>query len=179
MRLSCYRPGELIGSAALSSTRNGKGLILEAIKISASQRNSSLNDASHFHDVTYYVVKTPSLGERRSSRRRRTRLRSGKIVNPRSAYLVDCQIYDRSGMGARVRLFDNVALPGKIQLFEDVSESLITATIVWRRNREIGICFGHCAQRRHLTAVQLTRLRAGYNPAKARFASIISFTPLY
>jgi hypothetical protein len=141
--------------AASNHGIHAKAPILRAIKISPGRSGLSFNGTANFDDVTYYVVKTAALGERRLSRRRRTRLRSGKIVDPRSAHLIDCQIYDWSGMGARLRLFDSVSVPGRIQLFEDVSERLINATIVWRRSREIGIRFVPYARKCTLTKAQL------------------------
>jgi hypothetical protein len=105
-------------------------------------------------------------GDKRSSQRRRTRLRCGKIVDPRNSFLIDCQIYDLSDGGARLRLFACAALPEQIQLFENLPERLTDAKIAWQRNREIGICFMRGGRPRELTGIELTLLRAGYNPAK-------------
>ncbi len=140
---------------------NAKGPILRTAKISPG--------GSRIDEVTYYAVQTAAPGERRLSQRRRTRLRSGRIVDPRSAYLIECQIYDWSGTGARLRLFDTVSVPGRIQLFEDISERMINAMIVWRRRREIGLYFFPPAHKVNLTQAQLACLRSGYNPAKAWF----------
>lgn len=144
---------------------------LDAIKISP-RSATWFNDRAHFNEVTYYVGKTyvgitAALGEKRAVPRRRTRLRTGKIVAPRSVYLIECQIYDWSETGARLRLFTNAMVPSRIQLFEDVSERLINATIVWRRRREIGLRFVPRAGQKSLTKAQLACLRTGYNPAKA------------
>jgi hypothetical protein len=108
----------------------------------------------------------PPIRDRRSSLRRRTRLRSGKIVDPGSRFLIDCQIYDRSDGGARLRLLASASVPAKIQLFEALPESLTDATVVWRREREIGICFEPPARPRKLSKTELMLLRGGYNPAR-------------
>ena len=97
---------------------HAKSPILRAAKISPGESGILSNGTANFDEVTYYAVRTAALGERRVSPRRRTRLRSGKVVDSRSAYLIDCQIYDWSGTGARLRLFDNISVPGRDQLFE-------------------------------------------------------------
>ena len=148
---------------------HAKGPILRAAKISPGESGISFNGTANFDEVTYYAVRTAALRERRVSPRRRTSLRSGKVVDPRSAYLIDCQIYDWSGTGARLRLFDNISVPGRIQLFEDISERMINAMIVWRRRREIGIYFIPYARNVNLTKAHLACLRSGFNPAKAWF----------
>ena len=93
-------------------------------------------------------------------------MRSGKIVDPKSPFLIDCQIYDRSDIGARLRLFASSCVPAKFQLFEDLAERLIDAILVWQRNRELGIYFAPCARPRNLTTIELALLRKGYNPSK-------------
>jgi len=76
------------------------------------------------------------------------------------------KFFDRSKTGSRLRLFANIRLPLKIMLFDEVTEKLTDATVVWRRNRELGICFSPFVRPRVLTDAQLASLRAGYNPAR-------------
>lgn len=54
------------------------------------------DDRKSCTDITYYVIGTGSQGEKRALRRRQTRLRSGKVLDPSNALLVECQIYDRT-----------------------------------------------------------------------------------
>ena len=56
--------------------------------------------------VTYCVLPspTPSTGEKRRQQRRRTRLRSGKVLDRGNRFLVDATILDRSSGGLRLRL---------------------------------------------------------------------------
>jgi hypothetical protein len=164
-----------------NQTIDGNSQILEAVNIPPCGSGSSFNTTAQCDQVTYYVVrtsahvaktsphvtKTATLGEKRSSGRRRTRLRTGKIVDPRRPNLIECQIYDWSETGARLRLFTNLSVPSRIQVFEDISERLLNATVVWRRRSEIGVRFAPHVQQRNLTKAQLTSLRTGYNPAKA------------
>ncbi|MGQ7792548.1 PilZ domain-containing protein [Faunimonas sp. B44] len=80
-------------------------------------------------------------GEKRSEARRRTRLRSGKVLDTRNAFLIECLIHDRSDLGARLRLVEPAPVPDLIHLFEDDSAEVIGATVVWRRGQEIGVRF--------------------------------------
>jgi hypothetical protein len=66
----------------------------------------------------------------------------------------------------RLRLFANARLPSRITLFDEIPEKLTGATIICRRQREIGISFLSLALPREPAGAELTRLRAGYNPAK-------------
>jgi len=79
--------------------------------------------------------------EKRSERRRRTRLRAGKILDCRNAFLIECLVHDRSPDGARLRLVAPVALPDSIRLFEDEDRRLAAADVIWRNGQEIGIRF--------------------------------------
>jgi hypothetical protein len=146
--------------------QNSVGPVLDAIKIAHGNSGTRFNHVAYYVVKTAYVAKTAARSDKRSSQRRRTRLRSGKIVDPGSPFLIDCLIHDRSDTGARLRLFTGASIPAKFQLFEDMSERLIDAFIVWRRNREIGIRVAPFARRSKLAGTELALLRAGYNPAK-------------
>jgi hypothetical protein len=73
--------------------------------------------------------------------RRRTRLRSGKVTDRDGTFLAECQIYDRSPNGARLRVTTNSPVPDRILLFDDELSSLSAATVAWRRANEIGVRF--------------------------------------
>jgi hypothetical protein len=73
--------------------------------------------------------------------RRRTRLRSGKVTDRNGMFLTECQIYDRSPNGARLRVTTGVEIPDRLLLFDDELRSLSAATVVWRRENELGIRF--------------------------------------
>src|SRR5579871_1101786 len=91
--------------------------------------------------VTYSVIDSPPAkgGEQRASSRRRTRLRSGKIVDLRNNFVCDCVLHDRSRGGLRVRLVQVVELPDRIRIFDDELGALVSADIVWRRGKDLGI----------------------------------------
>jgi len=90
-------------------------------------------DGDPLADFTYCVVKPKDAGDKRSAPRRRTRLRSGKLLDPRNALLIDCQIYDRSEKGARIRLIGECPVPRSIRLYEESPERLLEANVVWRK----------------------------------------------
>ena len=93
--------------------RSVNGPVIDAIK------RDRPGDGDARHDFTYCVVKPKDAGDERSARRRRTRLRSGKLLDPRNALLIDCQIYDRSEKGARIRLIGDCPVPRSIRLYEE------------------------------------------------------------
>ena len=79
--------------------------------------------------------------EKRSRDRKRTRLRTGKILNSHNRFIVECTVHDRSVQGARIRLLKTVNVPQILRLYDDERQTLTTASIMWRRNLEIGLCF--------------------------------------
>lgn len=78
---------------------------------------------------------------RRVKNRQRVRLRSGKVAHINGNFIADCQIFDRSESGARLRLGQFFDLPEKIQLFDDEHQVLRIGEIIWRKENEIGILF--------------------------------------
>jgi hypothetical protein len=95
-------------------------------------------------EFTYAVIREPVVagGERRAVVRRRTRLRSGKVVGADGQFVVDCLIANRSLQGGLMRLPRAVALPARILVYDDHSGDLLAATVVWRRDRDVGLRFG-------------------------------------
>ena len=79
--------------------------------------------------------------DKRAGRRRRTRLRSGKVADTRNRFIIECAVHDRSEEGARLRLAKNVALPDDIRLFDDEQNALFPARIIWRTGQEVGVHF--------------------------------------
>ncbi len=119
-------------------------------------------DGGARHDFTYCEVKPKDAGDKRSAPRRRTRLRSGKLLDPRNALLIDCQIYDRSEKGARIRLIGECPVPRSIRLYEESPERLLEANVIWRKDREIGLCFTPNAQPSSISKAQLAHLRGHF-----------------
>jgi len=78
---------------------------------------------------------------RRRKPRRRTRLRTGKIADIDGTFLIECQIFDRSEKGARLRMAELCILPDHFKLFDDEFNVLLIATVIWIDDREIGVAF--------------------------------------
>ncbi len=76
---------------------------------------------------------------RRRSPRRRTRLRSGRLATLDNRFIVDCQVFDRSQEGVRVRLAGRMQLPEHVKFFDDELRRLYVARVVWQRGNEAGL----------------------------------------
>lgn len=97
--------------------------------------------------VSYEIVESPSEAppiagnrvEKRSSARRRLRLRSGKLLDAQNKFLCECLVRNRSGQGLCLILAKNVGLPIRYRLYDDETGSLKAVTTVWRRNALLGV----------------------------------------
>ncbi len=119
--------------------------ILTAVKIGngllGSLRRGALQCFSRKRPlVTYTVAITPerSLIDKRTTNRRRTRLRSGKILDANNRFLIECSIQDRSFDGIRLRLMKNTAIPAIFGFYDDESQIVVQAQTAWRRNEILG-----------------------------------------
>ena len=54
-------------------------------------------------------------------------------------FIVDCQIFDRSREGVRVRLAGRLRLPEHVKFFDDELRRLYVARVVWQRGNEAGL----------------------------------------
>src|SRR5271163_2477485 len=106
-------------------------LSLDAIKVPA----SAFGPGSA---VTYTIIdKSADTSEKRREMRRRTRLRSGKVLDANNRFLAECQVHDRSQRGARLRLVANLFMPTRLRLFDDETGTVRDARLIWRRNHEL------------------------------------------
>ena len=81
-----------------------------------------------------------SQAEKRLSRRQRTRLRTGKIIDAAGRFLTECLVFDRSPTGSRLRLPAGVALPAStFQFYDDQQAVLQQAEVVWRAEQDLGV----------------------------------------
>jgi hypothetical protein len=80
-------------------------------------------------------------GDRRDAPRRRTRLRSGKIVDVRGRFLTECLVHDLSATGVRLRVPAGVTVPPQFQVYDDQSGQLRNARVSWQRGGEAGVRF--------------------------------------
>ncbi len=132
--------------------------LLEAAKLDGPRSQKDAQGAS------YRVTEPPAAkdDDRRSLRRKRTRLRAGKILDRDNRFLVECQIRDRSMFGAQLRPIEPVILPRLIRFYDDEKATLIEAEVVWRQNGEIGVQFGPKVNSRLMSAAQLAGLAGKY-----------------
>lgn len=79
--------------------------------------------------------------DRRDAPRRRTRLRSGKIVDAGDRFVTECLVHDLSETGMRLRLPAGMTLPPRFQVYDDQSGRLQRAELSWHRSDEVGIRF--------------------------------------
>ncbi|WP_210203627.1 PilZ domain-containing protein [Breoghania corrubedonensis] len=110
---------------------------------------------------------TGSGGEARSHPRRATRLRMGKIADLDDRFLSECAIRDLSAGGAKLIVAASVPLPDIIVLFDELEETIVPATVRWRRGNETGVSFDvPPAQLRHFRSRRLRALAYRYYAAK-------------
>ena len=95
--------------------------------------------------VTYCVQpvaaakpKAAASKEQRGAQRRRTRLRAGKILDFANRFLIDAAILDRSNDGLRLRLARDSAIPEVFRLFDEETQLIFGARLVWRRQALVG-----------------------------------------
>jgi hypothetical protein len=79
--------------------------------------------------------------ELRLAGRRRTRMRSAKILDAANAFFCDCLIYDRSATGLRLTLARDVGLPPQFQIHDDETGAVESVATVWRRGATLGVRF--------------------------------------
>ena len=79
--------------------------------------------------------------ELRLAGRRRTRLRSAKILDGANAFFCDCLIHDRSATGLRLTLAHDVGLPLQFQIHDDETGAVESVATVWRRGATLGVRF--------------------------------------
>ena len=77
--------------------------------------------------------------ELRLDPRRRTRLRSAKVLDAANAFICDAIIQDRSAAGLRLLLARNVGLPGRFGVHDDETGEVLTVTAAWRRGQALGV----------------------------------------
>jgi hypothetical protein len=102
-----------------------------------------------------------SKADSRAAARRRTRLRSGKVLDSANRFLIECAVHDRSEEGARLRLAEIVALPEGLRLFDDEQQHVREIALVWRRGHDIGVRWAGRAEI-PLSPSELMALRGKY-----------------
>lgn len=84
---------------------------------------------------------TDNRTEKRVEERKRTRLRSGKLVTLDGQFLTECHFQNLAGGGARIRIVGQCAVPNRFWLFDDQYSSALITEIVWHKDAEFGVRF--------------------------------------
>jgi hypothetical protein len=89
--------------------------------------------------VAYSEAQPRHAREARALKRRRTRLRSAKLIDAENAFLCEALVQDLSSGGMRLRLARNIGLPKRFGVYDDVSGALYTVSQAWRRELVVGV----------------------------------------
>lgn len=81
--------------------------------------------------------------EKRAEERKRTRLRSGKLVTLGGQFLTECHFHNLTGGGAKIRIMTPCAVPDRFWLFDDQYCGALITEIVWRNESDFGVRFVH------------------------------------
>ncbi len=84
---------------------------------------------------------TDHKSEKRIEERKRTRLRSGKLVMLTGQFLTECHFQNLAGGGAKIRIVSQCAVPNRFWLFDDQYCGALMAEIVWRKDLDFGVRF--------------------------------------
>ena len=115
---------------------NGRGLSREAALSLA--RSGQI--AYRVLDGSSPAPAAPGRGsELRLDARRRTRLRSAKVLDAANRFVCDAIIQDRSAAGLRLLLARNVGLPSRFGVHDDETGEVLTVTAAWRRGQTLGV----------------------------------------
>ena len=79
--------------------------------------------------------------EKRRQKRKRTRLRSGKLVTLDGHFLTECQFQNIARGGAKIRLVGPCVVPKRFWLFDDQYCGALITEVVWHREPEFGVRF--------------------------------------
>jgi hypothetical protein len=115
--------------------------------------------------VAYSVSIAPlgaSKGDKRTSQRRRSRLRSAKLLDANNRFLCECLVNDYSGTGLRLTLLKNIGLPSRCALFDDTTGEVRAVATVWRRDLIVGMRYRLNERPAPLSRSALTALRGRY-----------------
>ncbi len=97
--------------------------------------------------VAYCVVETArdekakaqGRPDHRAAGRKRTRLRSAKVLDSANKFVCECLIHDRSASGLRLTLARNLGLPAHFRVHDDETGKVDVVETVWRRGAVLGV----------------------------------------
>jgi hypothetical protein len=143
--------------------------ILEGVELDGGLERAEINALARQGRVAYRVsIVSPGArpGDKRTSQRRRSRLRSAKLLDANNRFLCECLVNDFSSTGLRLTLLKNVPLPRRCALFDDDSGEVRVIAVVWRRDLIVGIRYRANERPASLSKSALTALRGRYYAMK-------------
>ncbi len=82
---------------------------------------------------------------RRGGARRRTRLRSGKLIRKDGQFLCECLVNNLSASGCRLKLPSLMPdVQPNLYFYDDQSEQLFQARVMWKSDSELGLRLMPC-----------------------------------
>ncbi|UXN58903.1 PilZ domain-containing protein [Phyllobacterium zundukense] len=87
------------------------------------------------------LYQTNTKAEKRVEERKRTRLRSGKLVTLDGQFLTECHFHNLAGGGAKIRVVGQSPVPTRFWLFDDQYNGALITDVVWRQGMELGVQF--------------------------------------
>lgn len=139
--------------------------ILEGVQQSVRPGRAEVGALARRGRVAYSVLAAPSsrgTSDKRTSERRRSRLRSAKLLDVNNRFLCECLINDYSGTGLRLTLLKNIGLPNQCALFDDSTGEVRAVATVWRRDLVVGIRYRLNDRLAPLSKSAWTALRGRY-----------------
>jgi hypothetical protein len=100
--------------------------------------------------------------EKRSSARRRLRLRSAKLLDTDNAFICECLVRDQSADGLCLKLMRNVGLPARCHLYDDETGAISVIVTMWRRDTLLGVRYCPTATPVAMKESDRAALRARY-----------------
>ncbi|GGA97853.1 hypothetical protein GCM10011491_27630 [Brucella endophytica] len=77
-------------------------------------------------------------------------------------FLIECQLHDIAGGGAKLRVADPRKVPDRFWLFDDFYARALIAEAVWREGLELGVRFRHDPEVLPLSETRLAELAGKY-----------------
>jgi hypothetical protein len=125
-------------------------------------RTLALNGQVAYRVIALSPAPDAAGGENRANARRRTRLRSAKLLDSSNRFLCECLVYDHSSSGLRLKLMRNAGLPSRLRLFDDESGELRAVSTVWRRETLLGVRYNDGAEPPPLKKSTKSALRGSF-----------------
>jgi hypothetical protein len=98
----------------------------------------------------------------RAHPRKRTRLRSAKLLDDGCRFLCEGRIFDRSPDGLRLALARDVTLPRQLAVHIDETSEVRQARVIWRRGSTVGVWLQEVVPADAMTASRRSALRERY-----------------